>query len=96
MFIAAHPDYVRTVRIVPTGPESIDLVVDWLLPVDADASEEEIATILELPLRVIQEDAAVCELNQAGLRSRRHASGVLVAQEYELWDFHQWLRGRLA
>lgn len=96
MYIVAHPDYVRSVRIIPTGPESIELVAEWLLPGDTNADAEAIAAILELPRKVIQQDGEVCELNQQGLRSRRHSAGVLVAQEYELWNFHQWLRKRLA
>lgn len=96
MFVTAHPDYVRSVRIVPTGPETIDLVADWLLPeASAGATSEELAPILELARTVMRQDAEVCELNQRGLRCRRHEQGVLVAQEQYLWEFHEWLRGRL-
>lgn len=97
MFLVAHPDYVRSVRIVPTGAESIDLVAEWFLPADtAEVAPEQIEAILGLARTVMRQDAEVCELNQRGLRSRRHAGGVLVAQEYALWDFHQWIRQRLA
>ena len=97
MYLVAHPDYVRTVRIVPTGPESIDLVVDWLLPDTVEiASAKELEPILGLPMKVIQQDSEVCELNQRGLRSHKHKEGVLVAQEYALLDFHEWVRERLA
>lgn len=97
MYIAAHPDYVRTVRIVPTGPESIELVVEWLVPEHIEIENgEQLQTILGLAQIVLKQDADVCELNQRGLKSRRHAEGVLVAQEYELWEFHEWLRARLA
>ena len=97
MFIAAHPDYVRFVRIVPTGPESIDLVAEWLLPIEApEPSSEALEAILGLAMTVMRQDGEVCELNQAGLRSQKHVEGVLVAQEYELWHFHEWLRDRLS
>ena len=97
MFIVAHPDYVRTVRIVPTGPESIDLVAEWLLPVDSSrVAPEQLESILGLARTVMRQDAEVCELNQRGLRSRRHVNGVLVAQEYGLWELHEWVRHRLA
>jgi len=97
MFLVAHPDYVRSVRIVPTGAESIDLVAEWFLPADTgEVAPEQIEPILGLARTVMRQDAEVCELNQRGLRSRRHAEGVLVAQEYALWDFHQWIRERLA
>jgi len=96
MFIVAHPDYARTVRIVPTGPESIDLVVDWLLPADVDVPDgETLQPILDLAGTVMEQDVRVCELNQRGLKSRSHVAGVLVGQERVLWEFHEWLRGRL-
>lgn len=97
MFIVAHPDYVRSVRLVPTGPESCRLVIDWLLPETTSIrNEDELAPILELARIVIRQDGEVCELNQRGLRSRAHDRGVLVGQEHDLWEFHEWLRERLA
>jgi len=97
MYVVGHPDYVRSVRIVPTGPESIDLVVDWLLPTDHGVvAADEIESIVELVKIVIQQDGDVCELNQQGIHSNRHEVGVLVPQEFELWHFHEWLREKLA
>jgi Rieske 2Fe-2S family protein len=52
--------------------------------------------MLELGRLVIAQDGRVCELNQQGLRSRRHRHGVLVPQEHAVWQFHQWLRARLS
>jgi Rieske 2Fe-2S family protein len=45
---------------------------------------------------VLEEDAAVCELNQRGLHSSRHAAGVLMPEEYDIKRFHDWVRGELA
>jgi len=96
MFVVGHPDYARSVRIVPTGPERIELVVDWLLPSDlANVDSDTIERITGLAERVIRQDSEACELNQRGLHSSRFEHGVLVPQEYMLWDFHQWLRARL-
>jgi len=95
-YMVAHPDYVRSVRIVPKGPEQTDLVIDWLLPASmSDVSADTIERIKALPMLVIEQDGAACELNQQGLRSNRFEHGILVSQEYELWDFHEWLRRRL-
>ena len=97
MYLAAHPDYVRSVRIVPTGPESIELVVDWLLPGDYTPGRDiDMDAIYEFGRTVIKQDGDVCELNQQGLHSLRHENGILVSQEFELWDFHQWVREKLA
>ena len=97
MYVVGHPDYVRSVRIVPTGPESIDLVVDWLLPAEhGTATKDEIESIINLVKIVIEQDSEVCELNQRGLHSVRYEAGVLAPQEFELWHFHEWLREKLA
>ena len=29
-FMAAHPDYIRAARIMPRGPEKIELRMEWL------------------------------------------------------------------
>lgn len=86
MFIVGHVDYMRTVRLVPLGPEHTLLTAEWLLAPQALAA----VTFGE---QVLREDAGVCEINQRGLRSNRHAAGVLMPEEYELHRFHQWVRG---
>ena len=96
-FIVAHPDYVRSVRIAPRGPEQVELTVDWLLlPGVAERHKEELENMFALGRLVVAQDGRVCELNQRGLRSRRHREGVLMPQEAALHEFHQWLRARLA
>lgn len=96
MFVVGHPDYARSVRIVPAGPERIELVVDWLLPNDLDdVDQDAIERITALANLVISQDSEACELNQRGMRSIRFENGVLVPQEYMLREFHQWLRTRL-
>ena len=97
LFIVAHPDHVRSVRIMPAGPEQIELTVDWLLaPGVAGRHAEELERMFELGRLVVAQDGRVCELNQKGLRSRRHRAGVLMPQEHALADFHEWLRSRLS
>lgn len=96
MFVVVHRDYARSVRVVPIGPEQTELVVDWLLlPATRDAYADEIPHMLGLARRVVAQDGKACELNQAGLRSLRHESGVLVPQEHGVWEFQEWLRERL-
>lgn len=97
MFVVGHPDYVRSVRLLPRGPESVELAIDWLLPAAAEApTGPDLERLLALGRRVIEQDGAACELNQRGLHSRGHRHGVLVPQEYEVWAFHEWLRQRLS
>lgn len=96
MFVVGHPDYVRSVRMLPRGPETVELTIDWLLPPGvAQSHAAGLERMFALGRLVIEQDGAVCELNQRGLRSRRHHKGMLVPQEYELWAFHEWLHQRL-
>jgi Rieske 2Fe-2S family protein len=45
--------------------------------------------------QVIEEDAAVSEINQRGMRSIRHESGTLMAEEYAVHAFQNWVRRQL-
>lgn len=96
LFVVAHPDYVRSVRILPRGPERVELTVDWLLPPGvAERQPEELERMVELGRLVVAQDGRVCEINQQGLRSRRHCEGVLMPQEESVHAFNEWLRSRL-
>jgi Rieske 2Fe-2S family protein len=97
VFVCAHIDYVRAVRVLPVSPEETRLVVEWLFSQDAlergDPGLPERATALGA--LVVEQDARVCELNQRGLRCHRHEQGVLVPQEYQVHDFHRWVSSAL-
>lgn len=97
MFVVGHVDYVRTVRLAPLGPEQTLLTAEWLFPAEAlSAPKEAIDNIVAFGAQVLDEDAAICEINQRGLHSLRHRRGVLMPEEYELLRFHDWVRGRHA
>ena len=97
MYVVGHPDYVRSVRILPTGPESIELTVDWLVPATLEIEDEQaLRPIIDFVSLVIDQDGKACELNQRGLHSKCHDLGMLVPQEYELWRFHEFIRQKLA
>jgi Rieske 2Fe-2S family protein len=96
MFVVGHRDYVRSVRLLPTGPESVELFVDWyLMPGIQETHADKLESLFEFGRLVVRQDGEACELNQQGLRSRPHLHGVLVPQEAYLWSFHEWLRERL-
>ena len=96
MFVVGHPDYVRSVRLLPRGPESVELTIDWLVSKStAETHVDQLDRMFELGRLVISQDAAACERNQRGVRSPRHQHGVLVPQEESVWAFHRWLQARL-
>lgn len=92
-FIVAHVDYVRTVRLRPLGPERTELVAQWLFPPAALADPSfDMAKVVDFATIVMDQDAYACELNQRGLRSERHEVGVLMAEEYYVHQFQDWVR----
>ncbi|CAH2408685.1 aromatic ring-hydroxylating oxygenase subunit alpha [Mesorhizobium escarrei] len=95
MFIVGHVDYIRTVRLVPLGPEQTELTAEWLFSPEALADPTaDIDNIVAFGRQVLEEDADICAVNQKGLRSMRHRAGVLMPEEYELHRFHNWVRQR--
>jgi len=92
VFIVGHADYVRIVSILPDGPEHILLKSEWLLSEESLQQENfTLAKIVDFGMQVLQEDAAICERNQQGVKSIAHLQGVLMPQEYEVANFHRWL-----
>ena len=96
MFIVGHPDYVRMVWLRPLGPEQTSFSCSWLL---SEASLEDddldLASIIDFGMKIIEEDARACELNQRGLRSLPHEGGLLVPQEYDVLNFHRWIQAQI-
>jgi Rieske 2Fe-2S family protein len=92
MFIVGHVDYVRTVRLVPLGPDRTELTAEWLFPPEALADDPDLDNVVSFGKVVLEEDAAICEINQRGLHAHPHLSGVLMPEEYDLHRFHEWVR----
>ncbi|MEZ5804722.1 MAG: aromatic ring-hydroxylating dioxygenase subunit alpha [Rhizobiaceae bacterium] len=92
MFVVGHVDYVRMVSLRPLGPTQTHLTAEWLFPAEALGDRAAVENVVRFGARVLDEDAAICEVNQRGLRSRRHRHGVLMPEEYDLFRFHQWVR----
>jgi Rieske 2Fe-2S family protein len=96
MFMAAHPDYVRIVSFYPLEPEKIQLTAEWLFPAPTlNHPDFDMQNVTEFAILVMEQDAKVCELNQNGLHSNRHRQGILVPHEYEVYQFHQWVRDEM-
>lgn len=94
MFVVGHVDYVRYVRLRPLGPERTELVAEWLFAPEALEERERIDAIVRFGALVLQQDADICEVNQRGLRARRHEVGVLMPEEYDIARFHDWVAAR--
>ena len=96
LFLVAHVDYVRTVRVMPIGPEETELIIDWYVHRDVvNHPDLDIERLSAFASQVVSEDARACELNQQGVRCGRHERGVLVERERFVFEFEQWVRNRL-
>ena len=97
MFLAAHIDYVRIVRLLPLGPERTGMSIEFLfLPETLADTARDLRRAIEFTDIVMSEDAAICEVNQRGLRALPHTTGVLMPEEYVVRQFHDWVRGQLS
>jgi len=97
VYIGAHADHVRTVRILPLGPESMALSVDWLFHAQAlEDPNYDISNVTEFAKRVLEEDGVASELNQRGMHAAPMLRGVLMPEEYDLKKFKEWVEQALA
>ncbi len=95
VFIAAHVDYMRTVRVLPLGPEQTEIEVEWLFTPETLAHGDfDHSNITDFAKRVMQQDADASELNQSGMHSRKFQHGVLMPEEYNVKAFQDWVRAQ--
>ena len=96
LLIAHHADYVRSVKITPTGPETMELTAEWLFHPDTLARPDfDVDKITRFGIMVMEQDGGACELNHAGMRASAFHHGVLMQEEYEVYAFQRWVRSRL-
>ncbi len=97
IFIVAHLDYMRIVRILPLGPERTEMSIEFLfLPETLADPQHDISGAVEFTQGVMSEDAQICEVNQRGLHALAHERGVLMPEEYVIQQFQEWVRSELA
>jgi Rieske 2Fe-2S family protein len=95
-YIGCYADHARIVRLLPLGPEDIELSVEWLFPRETlDDGNYDRANVVDFAVNVLEEDGRACALNQRGLHAAPFQGGVLMGEEYHLKTFHDWLRAAL-
>ena len=93
MFLVGHVDYMRIVRLLPLGPEKTQVESEWLFRPETLARDDfDAAEIAAFAITVLEQDGMAAELNQRGLRSIRYQGGELMAEEYEVHAFQEWVR----
>ena len=95
-YVVAHVDHVRSVRLVPEGPEKTRLVAEWHFPAATLAQPGfDAARVAAFARLVMEQDGAASEMNQRGMRSPAFRAARLMPEEYELHRFHNWVRERM-
>ena len=97
LFLNVHPDYVNAHMMLPTGPESVRIVYDWLFEADrlplSAADLEHYVALWDITNR---QDARNCEWQQQGIHARAFEHGYYVPQEFDCHRFAQWVREGLS
>jgi glycine betaine catabolism A len=92
LYVVAHVDYVRAVRLEPLGPECTRLTAEWYFSRETLAQPGfdagEVAAFAKI---VLGQDGDAAEMNQRGLRSPAFSNGRLMPEEYEIHRFHKWV-----
>jgi len=96
MYVVAHVDYVRSVRLMPTGPDSVRLIAEWHFPqATLDQPGFDAAEVAAFAKIVMEQDGAASEMNQRGMRSPAFQRGTLMPQEFDIYRFHNWVRDEM-
>ena len=89
-------DHVRSVRLVPLGPERTRLVAEWhFLPETLAQPGFDAGAVAAFARIVMEQDGAASEMNQRGRRSPAFKAARLMPEEYEIRRFHQWVTERM-
>lgn len=75
IYIAALNDYVRVIQFLPTGPESTDVTITWLVDGAARDQEVDVEKLVWLWDVTTVQDKALVERNAAGVRSMAYSPG---------------------
>ena len=96
-YMVGHIDYMRIVSVRPTGPEEMGLTAEWLFPSETLANKDfDLENTVSFGRLVVEQDGAICEVNQRGIRSLAHREGILMAQEYAVRNFQERARRSLS
>ena len=98
LFLRAHPDFVHTQRLLPTGPNSLQLTWDYLFePETMERDDFDAKRAYELWQITNLQDGQNVEWQQAGLEGgrRHHGHSVFVPQETGPNAINQWILDRI-
>jgi Rieske 2Fe-2S family protein len=96
LLLTLHPDYMVTVTIWPQSPNETRLVSEWHFHPEEIARKDFVAAdAIEFWDRTNREDWTISERSQRGISSRGYSPGPFSNRETQLWEFDQFVLGRL-
>ena len=96
MFLAVFTDHIRLVRVLPLSSETTEITSEWLFKKETIKDKKyDMKKVVDFAVTVMEQDGEACELNQKGLHNPSIKSGVLMPEEYEIKNFHDWLKGKI-
>jgi Rieske 2Fe-2S family protein len=94
--VAPHPDYVLTHTLWPMAPDRTRIVCEWLVqPSEAGQPSFDLTDATAFWDLTNRQDWHVCELAQAGIRSRGYRPGPYSNREDLLYAFDRYVLERL-
>ena len=96
LLLTLHPDYMMTITIWPRDCGRTKLVAEWHFHPDEMAKPAFVfEDAVEFWDRTNREDWAISEQSYLGISSRGYAPGPYSEREKQLWEFDQFVLGRL-
>ena len=96
MFLAVFTDHIRLVRVLPLSSETTEITSEWLFKKETIKDKKyDMKKVVDFAVTVMEQDGEACELNQKGLHNPSIKSGVLMPEEYEIKNFHDWLKRKI-
>mgnify|MGYP002630983661 CR=1 FL=1 len=93
IYMVGHVDYMRIVRLMPLGPEEMEIQAEWLFPEETLADLEfDLENTVGFAKLVMEQDGVASEMNQRGMHSIRHKGGVLMPEERWVYEIVKWYR----
>tara|TARA_B100001057_G_scaffold263349_1_gene263545 strand:+ start:2221 stop:3363 length:1143 start_codon:yes stop_codon:yes gene_type:complete len=96
MFLGVYGDHVRVVRLIPTGPEEVELTAEWLFQENTiNDPKYQKSNVVDFGILVMNQDADIAEINQKGLYNLGSEHGVLMPEEYIIYEFQKYVKRKI-
>lgn len=96
LLLTLHPDYMMTITIWPQSCGRTRLVAEWHFhPQEMAKPDFVLADAIEFWDRTNREDWSISEQSYLGISSRGYTPGPYSERERQLWEFDQFVLGKL-